>query len=233
MNTARTQCAFGPGTNTEASRTGQRTRPRASAAAMRLKLSGLIVAAGVATSSTSFAQATSWLYAGGGISLAEELEENSPNSDESEQSATSRLKSASHSLLQLDVGLGVPANRAFVWGGLARMLVHGDAGVDLGFVVRGTTGEFARGGFGVGVDVGVLRRWWAHGSTAATASLVLGAPWGITASAGATFPIGGNELESQERTLQISLGIDFARLTVHRTTGLNWFPNPLPAPALD
>ena len=27
-----------------------------------------------------------------------------------------------------------------------------------------------------------------------------------------------------------SLGIDFARLTVHRHTGLDWFPNPMRVP---
>jgi hypothetical protein len=54
-------------------------------------------------------------------------------------------------------------------------------------------------------------------------SLVLGAPWGITLSLGGGF---GND---ESRTYTASLGVDLARLTVYRRTGMNWWNNPFPA----
>jgi hypothetical protein len=55
------------------------------------------------------------------------------------------------------------------------------------------------------------------------ARLVLGAPLGLTAS------IGGALGSNDHRTLTATIGIDFARLTVHRQSLLNWWPNPSPA----
>ncbi len=52
---------------------------------------------------------------------------------------------------------------------------------------------------------------------------MLGAPWGITLSATGT--LGSND----ERSVSAVLGIDFARLTVYRTSGGQWWPNTFPA----
>lgn len=184
---------------------------------MRLRICGLLVLAGAAVSSSAGAQATSWLYMGGGSSISRA----SSSADTSSSARNVR------SLVQLDVGLGVPADQSFVWGGIATMQLHGNDNIDLGFLARGTTGGYARGDYGLGFDIGVVRRLWAESKTTALiANLVFGGPWGLTLSAGAT--VAGR----QDSTLQVSLGIDFARLTVHRTSGLNWFPNPLPSPAI-
>lgn len=173
--------------------------------------------AGTAISGTAAAQATSWMYAGGGSSIAK--------STVAEPDGNTSSAVDIRSLLHVDVGLGVAANRNFVWGGLARMQLHGPDLLDLGLLARGTTGGFARGDYGAGADIGVVRRWWDQSSTALTANLLFGAPWGLTVVAGAT--LGRHD----ERTFQLSIGLDFARLTVHRQSGLNWFPNPLPSPA--
>ena len=49
---------------------------------------------------------------------------------------------------------------------------------------------------------------------------MLGAPWGITLS------LGGGLGTNDARQYGATLGVDFARLTVYRLSGENWFPNP-------
>jgi hypothetical protein len=53
--------------------------------------------------------------------------------------------------------------------------------------------------------------------------VVLGAPWGINLS------LGGGMGSNDARQFGATLGVDFARLTVYRLAGENWFPNPHPA----
>jgi hypothetical protein len=79
------------------------------------------------------------------------------------------------------------------------------------------------GGFGLALDVGPYRRFWGDGSTGGQAALVLGAPWGITLS------VGGGLGTNDARLFGATLGLDFARLTVYRLAGENWFLNPHPA----
>ncbi len=152
------------------------------------------------------AQATSWMYLGGGSG--------SLKSDEAR----------TRGLVQIDAGLGVPADRAIVWGALFRLQPYWDSGIDLGLVGRAVTRGYARGEFGLGLDVGVMQRWWGESSTSLTANLVLGGPWGIAVNGGVSY---GGE---QSQTLFATIGIDFARLTVHRHSGLNWFQNPMRSP---
>ena len=97
--------------------------------------------------------------------------------------------------------------------------------VDVTVLARGVTRGFARGGFGLGLDVGAYQRWWGSQSTGVTGNLVLGAPWGLTLLGGASIGTG------EQKLYFASLGIDFARLTVHRHSGLDWFPNPMRVPA--
>jgi hypothetical protein len=52
---------------------------------------------------------------------------------------------------------------------------------------------------------------------------VLGAPWGLTLRGEAGY--GPSE---DARMFGIVLGVDFARLTVFRTVGEDWYPNPFP-----
>lgn len=157
------------------------------------------------------AQASSWLYVGGGSSV---LDFTTREGDQ--------LK---RPVLQLDSGLGSPATHPVVLGALFRGQVYFGSGVDLALVARGVSRGFARGGFGLGLDVGAYQRWWGSQSTGVTGNLVLGGPWGLTLLGGASVGTGDQKLYFA------SLGIDLARLTVHRHTGLDWFANPMRAPA--
>jgi hypothetical protein len=165
-----------------------------------------LVLVSFAAPSTAAAQATSWLYVGGGAGVV----------DQGEQETRSTV--------QLDTGLGTSAEHALVVGGIFRLQGYVGAGVDLGVATRIVTRGFAIGGFGLGVDAGVYQRWWGADSTGFTGNLVLGAPWGITLLGGASLGSG------DQRIYFASLGIDLARLTVHRHTGLDWFANPMRSP---
>ena len=55
-------------------------------------------------------------------------------------------------------------------------------------------------------------------------TLSLGAPWGITLNL--DFQEGSNAV----RTYAAVLGLDLARFTIYRSTGLDWWANPYPSP---
>jgi hypothetical protein len=161
----------------------------------------------LAAPSTAAAQATSWLYVGGGAGVVQHEEKET------------------RSAIQLDTGLGTSAEHPLVVGGIFRVQGYVGAGADLGVAARIVTRGFAIGGFGAGIDAGVYQRWWGTESTGFNGSLVLGAPWGITLLGGASVGSG------DQRIYFASLGVDLARLTVHRQTGLDWFANPMRSPA--
>jgi hypothetical protein len=147
------------------------------------------------------------LYVGGGAGVIE------------------REERESHGALQLDAGLGTSAKAPLVVGGLFRVQGYFGAGADLAILSRLVTRGFARGGFGGGIDAGVYQRWWGTDSRGFAGNIVLGAPWGLTLIGGATTGTG------DQRSYFASLGLDLARLTVHRHTGLNWFSNPMRSPS--
>jgi hypothetical protein len=165
-----------------------------------------LVLAAIVWSPAAAAQATSWLYLGGGAGVIDQAERET------------------HSAVQLDTGLGTSARHAVVAGAMFRVQGYLGAGADLGVAARLVTRGFAIGGFGAGIDAGVYQRWWGAGSTGFTGNLVLGGPWGITLLGGASAGSG------DQRIYFASLGIDLARLTVHRHSGLDWFANPMRSP---
>ncbi|HEX6767625.1 MAG TPA: hypothetical protein VF103_19130, partial [Polyangiaceae bacterium] len=85
------------------------------------------------------------------------------------------------------------------------------------------TQSYVLGTWGGALDLGGYERFWGFRSGGGMGALVLGAPWGITLRGEAA--IGTNDA----RSFGILLGIDFARLTVFRSVGEKWFPNPYPA----
>jgi hypothetical protein len=170
-----------------------------------------LVLAFLTAPSNAAAQATSWLYVGGGAGIVE-------------NGAVETADKETHSALQVDSGLGTSAEHPLVVGGIFRVQGYFGAGADLGVAARIVTRGFAIGGFGAGIDAGVYQRWWGAESTGFTGNLVLGAPWGITLLGGASVGSG------DQRIYFASLGIDLARLTVHRHSGLDWFANPMRSP---
>jgi hypothetical protein len=171
-----------------------------------LCLSVAVLAAASFWPCSAAAQASSWLYVGGGTGVL----------DAADRKA--------HPALQLDTGLGTPATHPLVFGGLFRAQAYFGSGVDVAVVLRGVSRGFARGDWGVGLDIGAYQRWWGTDSTGAIGNLVLGGPWGLTLLGGAT--VGS----ADQRLYFASLGLDLARLTVHRHSGLSWFANPMRAP---
>jgi hypothetical protein len=169
-------------------------------------MAAMLAVVALAWSAPAHADLSSWLYVGGGAGVLD------------------RETKEEKSLFHLDTGMGLEPNSFLVLGGLFRAQALFGSGVDLGLLSRLVTREFVRGGFGGGIDFGAYQRWWGEGSTGFTGNVVLGAPWGLTLYAGAS--VGSND----ERLLFASIGFDFARLTVHRHTGLDWFANPMRSP---
>ena len=151
------------------------------------------------------ADVSSWLFVGGGAGSLD-----GPGNAET------------YGGLRFQLGMGSSPNAPIVVGGTAHTLSFFGAGTDVGLSARIATGGFVRGGWGLALDAGGYQRWWGIGSSGALGSLSLGAPWGIQA----VFDVemGTNDA----RTYAAFVGVDFLRLTVYRTTGTSWFPNPLP-----
>jgi hypothetical protein len=157
---------------------------------------------------TARADVSSWLFIGPGASHLERRDASA---------------GVQRFLFQLDTGLGTPPADPVVVGGLFRMQTHFSEGTDLALLVRTASRGFVNGDWGGALDLGGYQRFWAEGSSGFTGSLALGAPWGVTLS------VGGSLGTNDARTFSAVLGIDFARLTVYRRTGDQWWKNPFPA----
>lgn len=164
---------------------------------------------GIFSARPAAAEPSTWFYVGAGPSDLDFRPDENPT------------------LIQLETGLGTPASHGIVFGGLFQMQGYLANGIDLGAALRTTHKSFVLGEWGAALDLGFYQRWWAGNSTGGSARLVLGAPLGITASLGGT--LGSND----QRVIGVTLGIDFARLTVHRNSLLNWWHNPFPPDGAD
>jgi hypothetical protein len=168
-------------------------------------LSGFAVA--FALAAPARADVSSWLFVGGG-----------PGFTQYGESALDRQPT-----LQIESGLGTPPADTLIFGGIGRFHTYFGQGTDLGLMLRTATHGFVNGDWGGAIDLGGYQRWWGIGSSGLQGALVLGAPWGITLSAG------GGAGTNDARHYSATLGIDFARLTVFRRTGDSWWKNPFPA----
>lgn len=178
----------------------------------RFRLPGLRHVAGAAVGVTllacaapAHADVSSWLFVGSGPGLLR-------------RSGDTTLPLS----LQLDAGMGSPPSGPVIVGGLARIQPYLGHGTDLSLLVRTTTHGFANGDWGGALDLGAYGRFWGTGSQGVTASLVLGAPWGIT------LDLGGSLGSNDQQSVSAVLGIDLARLTVYRQSGQSWWLNPFP-----
>lgn len=147
------------------------------------------------------ADVSSWVYAGVGPGFLDRDED------------PTRL------LLDLEIGVGSSPS-AVVVGGLFRTQTYFSDGTDLALLARVASRGFVQGGWGLALDAGGYQRFWGIDSTGGTASLVLGAPWGIS------LHVNGGIGSNDQRFAGLTFGIDFARLTVYRTAGTQWFMNP-------
>jgi hypothetical protein len=125
--------------------------------------------------------------------------------------------------LQMEAGIGLPPSAPLIVGGLFDVTTHFGQGTDLGLLSRFATRGFVLGDWGGAIDLGGYERFWGRKSAGFEGKLVLGAPWGLELG------LGGGFGTKDAKFFGFTLGVDFARLTVFRTIGENWFPNPYPA----
>ena len=174
---------------------------------MKCFSAALAVCAVALHSGAASADVSSWVYVGSGATSVEQ------------RGLPRRLDPT----LAVEAGMGSTPAKPLVLGGMFKMLALFGDGADLGLSLRLATRGFVTGRFGLALDAGPYRRFWGEGSTGGQAGLVLGAPWGITLS------VGGGLGSHEARHFGATLGLDFARLTVFRLSGEEWFPNPHPA----
>ena len=174
---------------------------------MKLTAICLGVCAVLAHAGRARADVSSWAYVGGGFTSFKQH----------------KLELKTDPTLAIETGLGTAPQHPLVLGGMFKLQALFGDGADLGLSLRLASRGFVTGRFGLAIDAGPYQRFWGEGSSGGQASLVLGAPWGITLS------VGGGIGTNEARHYGATLGVDFARLTVYRLAGENWFPNPHPA----
>jgi len=153
------------------------------------------------------ADVSSWAFVGGGVSHLEQQ----------------GLRATWMPAMRMHIGLGTDPSNPIVLGGLFSLEPNFGHGSDLALLVRGASRGFVNGDFGLALDAGPYQRFWGEKSSGGEATLWLGAPWGL--SFGVNASVGSHDAKGFSGIV----GIDFARLTIYRTSGTSWFPNPFPA----
>jgi hypothetical protein len=133
--------------------------------------------------------------------------------------------------LSFSVGVASTPHGAIVAGGLLRSVTYFDLGTDLSLSLRVASGGFARGQWGVAVDVGPGWRSWRsgdYGRFPLGGMLTIGGPWGLQLG------VGGEALNlagmPSSQGFVALFEIDFLRLTVMRQGATDhYWENPSPA----
>jgi hypothetical protein len=118
---------------------------------------------------------TSWLALGTGASVQRD------NLDHVESLALAA---------SAEIGIGTPSTSPLVVGGVFRAMTHFTLGTDLSLSGRVATSGFARGLWGLALDLGVTAKWWAqqeYGHFPITLVGIVGFPGGLHIEAGAQF----------------------------------------------
>lgn len=162
------------------------------------------------------ADVSSWFAVGGGATA------------QLAQGATTRDVAGT---LTYSVGVGSSPMAPFVLGVLYRGTTYFGLGTDLGAAVRGATGGFARGNWGLALDAGVAWRSWGsglYGDSPLQGVLTFGSPWGLQLAVGAEVWSLDGGVSAQG--VFAALEIDLLRLTLMRQgASERWWPNPNPA----
>lgn len=130
--------------------------------------------------------------------------------------------------LTYSVGVGTTPLAPFVLGGIFRGQTYFGLGTDIGVAIRGATGGFARGEWGLALDAGAAWRSWGSGTYGEWPMqfvLTGGAPWGFQIALGTEISsVSGG---TPARGFFAALEIDLLRLTVMRQGSTErWWPNP-------
>ncbi|MEI7892940.1 MAG: hypothetical protein WCI05_07605 [Myxococcales bacterium] len=183
---------------------------------MRRYLFGVLALDVLVVSSQARADVSSWLSMGPGYAL------------QSNRVASSFDQAAA---LTFALGVGSSPRAPWVFGGIFRCTTYFGLGTDVGLAVRGATGSFARGDWGVALDLGVGLRGWRdgnYGSYPVQTLVTLGAPWGLGFGLGAQFASVSGDTGALGFVAVVEM--DLLRLTVMRqgSTDSYWL-NPSPA----
>jgi hypothetical protein len=130
------------------------------------------------------------------------------------------------------IGMGTSPLAPFVLGVLYRGTTMFGLGTDIGGAVRLATGSFARGSWGLALDLGAAYRGWrgaSYGDAPLQGVITLGAPWGLQLAVGTQLFSLDTNGSAQGGFAAIEL--DLLRLTVMRQGSQTerWWPNPNPA----
>jgi len=163
------------------------------------------------------ADTSSWLSMGGGYGL---------------QHADSRGTFDRAAAMTFGLGVGTEPTKAVVFGGTLRTTTFFSLGTDLGLAIRGATGGFARGQWGLAVDAGLAWRPWGdgdYGTWPVTGTIYLGMPWGFQFGVGGeAFRVFGSDRNAQG--VFATLELDLLRLTLMRQGATDrYWENPSPA----
>jgi hypothetical protein len=162
------------------------------------------------------ADLSSWLSLGGGFSLSYD------------QSTSTLFRTGAFSGT---IGVGSSPIAPVVVGGVFRFTTRFNLGTDVGLMARVTSGGFARGDWGFGLDLGPSMRWWKggeYGRYPLQAVLLGGLPWGLQVAVGADLAnLAGSPPARGGFAL---LEFDFLRFTLMRQGSTDsWWKNPSPA----
>ncbi len=130
------------------------------------------------------------------------------------------------------IGVGSDPLKSVIIGGVLRSTTYFTLGTDVSLAVRGATGGFARGQWGLALDVGPMWRTWGggdYGRVPIHAMVIGGGPWGLQLGIGGDF---ANIITDDPgaRGIVALLEMDLLRLTVMRQGATDrWWENPAPA----
>ncbi len=135
------------------------------------------------------------------------------------------------SAITYSIGVGTSPLSRLVLGVMYRGATYVTLGTDINLAARLATGGFARGDWGLALDLGPEFRTWGNGSYGTwplQGVLTVGSPWGFQLAMGSQFwDISG---QPSAQGYFAALEIDLLRLTVTRQGGSErWWPNPNPA----
>ena len=129
------------------------------------------------------------------------------------------------------IGVGTSPKASEVVGGLIRGETFVGLGTDLGVAVRFANGRFARGDWGVALDLGAAWRSWqnsVYGEWPVQAVVTAGSPWGFQFALG--IEVSNVPGSSPADGIFASIEVDLLRLTVMRQgSSERWWYNPSPA----
>jgi hypothetical protein len=183
---------------------------------MRFAVAALSAAALALAAGEARADVSSWLSIGAGGAVQTAHGASSPDGAPA---------------MTYSLGVGTSPLAPFVVGVLYRGTTMFGLGTDAGGAVRLAMGAFARGNWGLALDLGAAYRGWRsgdYGSAPLQGVLTFGSPWGLQLAVGTQlWAIDGN---APAQGAFAALEIDLLRLTLMRQgSSERWWPNPNPA----